>query len=147
MIGVMSAMHEAIKDLTGEMGAATEEVRAGMRTYHRGELWGTPAISVFSRWGKVAAATTATHLIAQFGVDRILFIGVAGTLAGPRNANRPPVRTSMPGRRADSRFIGRKSSVVILIGRVNTCGKGADRRPRGRGSAGFRRLDRMVLSP
>jgi len=33
---------------------------------------------VFSRWGKVAAATTSTHLISEFEVDEIIFSGVSG---------------------------------------------------------------------
>jgi adenosylhomocysteine nucleosidase len=78
LIGIMSAMPEEITSLVEEMGSPTWTVQAGMRTYHRGVLWGTPAILVFSRWGKVAAATTATYLIEHFGVDRILFTGVAG---------------------------------------------------------------------
>jgi hypothetical protein len=42
----------------------------GWRTYHAGPLWGTAVVAVFSRWGKVAAATTATHLIsANLTVD------------------------------------------------------------------------------
>jgi adenosylhomocysteine nucleosidase len=79
MLGIMSAMPEEITDLVAEMGRPTWTVRAGMRLYHRGLLWKQPAILVFSRWGKVAAATTATYLIEHFGVDRILFLGVAGS--------------------------------------------------------------------
>jgi adenosylhomocysteine nucleosidase len=78
MIGIMSAMPEEIADLVAEMGRPTWTMRAGMRTYHRGVLWGQPAIVVCSRWGKVAAATTATCLIEHFAVDHILFTGVAG---------------------------------------------------------------------
>jgi tetratricopeptide (TPR) repeat protein len=37
-----------------------------------------PVVVVFSRWGKVVAATTATHLISDCSVDEILFTGVAG---------------------------------------------------------------------
>src|SRR5438309_652032 len=76
-IGIMSAMREEIDSLLAEM-TDVEVVEAGMRTYHRGRLWGAPAVLVFSRWGKVAAATTTTYLIEHFGVDRILFTGVAG---------------------------------------------------------------------
>ena len=39
----------------------------------------------FSRWGKVAAATTATHLILEFKVDRIVFTGVAGGISPDLN--------------------------------------------------------------
>jgi adenosylhomocysteine nucleosidase len=77
-IGIMSAMPEEIKNLIAAMGAGTEVVRVGMREFHKGTLWGAPVVLVFSRWGKVAAATTVTTLINRFNVDRILFTGVAG---------------------------------------------------------------------
>jgi adenosylhomocysteine nucleosidase len=74
----MAAMQEEIDTLLRELPADSEVVDDGRRTYHSGPLWGTPAVVVFSRWGKVAAATTATHLISDFGVAEILFTGVAG---------------------------------------------------------------------
>jgi len=77
-IGIMAAMQEEIDTLLKELPADSEVVDDGQRTYHSGHLWGTPVVVVFSRWGKVAAATTATHLISDFGVDEILFTGVAG---------------------------------------------------------------------
>ena len=40
-----------------------------------------PVVAVFSRWGKVAAATTATTLIEIFGVEQLIFTGIAGALA------------------------------------------------------------------
>jgi adenosylhomocysteine nucleosidase len=76
-IAIMSAMREEIEELLEELENARAIV-AGMRKYHVGRLWGTPVVLVFSRWGKVAAATTATYLIEHFGVSRILFTGVAG---------------------------------------------------------------------
>jgi nucleoside phosphorylase len=77
-IGIMAAMQEEIDTLLKELPASSEVVDDGQRTYHSGRLWGTPVVVVFSRWGKVAAATTATHLISEFGVGEILFTGVAG---------------------------------------------------------------------
>jgi len=76
-IGIMSAMREEIQCLLGEI-RDPEVSEAGMRTYHKGTLWGTPVVLVFFRWGKVAAATTATYLISHFGVSRMIFTGVAG---------------------------------------------------------------------
>jgi adenosylhomocysteine nucleosidase len=52
------------------------------REFWRGHLHGHEVIAVLSRIGKVAAATTATTLIAHFGVRQIVFTGVAGGL-GP----------------------------------------------------------------
>lgn len=77
-IGIVSAMSEEIDALVAEMDATTAVYHAGRRTYHTGLLWGRPATLVFSRWGKVAAATTATHLITQFGIGQLIFTGVAG---------------------------------------------------------------------
>ena len=77
-IGIMSAMTEENAKLVAEMGDAAEVTEKGLRIYNRGPLWGVPTVVVFSRWGKVAAATTATYLIAEFNVDEIIFTGVAG---------------------------------------------------------------------
>ncbi|MDZ7612994.1 MAG: 5'-methylthioadenosine/adenosylhomocysteine nucleosidase [Flavobacteriaceae bacterium] len=52
----------------------------GMRTYHQGQLFDKEVVLVFSRWGKVAAATTASHLIHDFKVNEIIFTGVAGSV-------------------------------------------------------------------
>jgi adenosylhomocysteine nucleosidase len=74
----MSVMRQEIESLVVAMGATAEVVQARMTTYYKGILWGRPVVLVFSGWGEVAAATTATYLIEQFGVERILFTGVAG---------------------------------------------------------------------
>ena len=52
----------------------------GKRSYYSGWYGGQKFVVVFSRWGKVAAATTATTLIHEFGVTEILFTGVAGAI-------------------------------------------------------------------
>lgn len=78
-IGIMSAMHEEIHLLHEQM-EVENEVLLGMRTYFVGKLYGKEVVVVFSRWGKVAAASTATALIVKFGVDEIIFSGVAGGL-------------------------------------------------------------------
>jgi len=78
-IGIMSAMHEEI-NLLHEQMEVESEVELGMRTYFIGNLWGNDVVVVFSRWGKVAASSTATALIVEFGVDEIIFSGVAGGL-------------------------------------------------------------------
>ena len=79
-IGIMSAMREELSSLVMELGTEDDAVHSGMRTYHRGRLWGVPVVLVFSRWGKVAASSTATQLITNFGVDEIIFTGVAGAV-------------------------------------------------------------------
>jgi adenosylhomocysteine nucleosidase len=76
-VGIMGAMTEEIAAIEKEMGAETA-TEIGKRKYYEGVLWGTPAVLVFSRWGKVAAGTTATCLIMHFNVNAIIFTGAAG---------------------------------------------------------------------
>jgi adenosylhomocysteine nucleosidase len=56
--------------------------QVGGRDVHVGLWHGQPVAAVWSRIGKVAAATTATLLHCRFGVSHIVFTGVAGGL-GP----------------------------------------------------------------
>ncbi len=79
MIGIISAMQEEIQALHDEL---QDEIiyTKGMRTYHKGTLFGKPVVLVFSRWGKVASATTVTQLINDFDIDRIIFTGVGGSI-------------------------------------------------------------------
>ncbi len=76
-IGIIGAIQEEIKLLMEEIEILSEET-IGMRTYYKGNLFGKQVILVYSRCGKVAAASTVTTLIEHFGVDLVLFTGVAG---------------------------------------------------------------------
>lgn len=77
-IGVLGAMPEEVALLVEALGATRRTQARGGRAYHRGQLFGHDAVVVFSRWGKVAAAATATHLLVEYGVRELLFTGVAG---------------------------------------------------------------------
>ncbi len=79
MIGIMAAMPEEIAGLSDLM-TERKVTEAGKRSYLEGKLFGKAVVLVFSRWGKVAASSTATTLINQFKVDKILFTGVAGAV-------------------------------------------------------------------
>lgn len=76
-IGIISAMQEEIEALQILLQVEKKMVK-GMRTYYQGKLFDKKVILVFSRWGKVASATTATQLINDFKVEEIIFTGVAG---------------------------------------------------------------------
>lgn len=76
-LGIMGAMPEEIARFEREMTLERTE-RHGMREYHIGRLCGHEVVVVFSRIGKVAAASTATTLLERFGVEGIIFTGVAG---------------------------------------------------------------------
>ena len=78
-IAIMSAMHEENASIVQEMDVHTEQ-SIGSRTYYSGELMGESVVVVFSHWGKVAAAITATSLINHFDIDEIIFTGVAGAI-------------------------------------------------------------------
>lgn len=76
-IAIMSAMTEENASLFAHMNDVTT-TEAGGRIYHKGDLWGHQVVIVFSHWGKVAAASTVTHLIAAMGIQEVIFTGVAG---------------------------------------------------------------------
>ena len=79
-IAIVSALHEELAAVLELMPDEQQEVIGG-RTFWRGHLHGHDVVAVLSGIGKVAAATTATVLIERFGVQRIVFTGVAGGLA------------------------------------------------------------------
>lgn len=78
-IGIMGAMPEEIDGIARLITGHTQKT-IGMRTYHSGMINNISVVMVFSRWGKVAAATTVSTLIENFGVTEIIFTGVAGAL-------------------------------------------------------------------
>jgi adenosylhomocysteine nucleosidase len=78
-IGIMGAMAEEVSQLRPHLSEVTTEIR-GMREYVSGQLLGKSVTLVFSRWGKVAASSTATTLVERYGVDCLVFTGVAGAL-------------------------------------------------------------------
>lgn len=71
-------MEQELSLLLRDLEPDGEPVTLGMRTYYPGRLWGTEVVLVFSRWGKVAASTSASSLITRFGVKAVIFTGVAG---------------------------------------------------------------------
>lgn len=78
-IGIMGAMIQEVEHLQRTIEQPQRETR-GQRDYVSGHMAGHDVVVVFSRWGKVAAAATATTLIERYDVNLILFTGVAGAL-------------------------------------------------------------------
>ena len=76
---ILSALAAEQHGLIDLLKSPIKRVHAG-RDFWQGELHGQPVVLALSRIGKVAAATTATALIENFGVGRIVFTGVAGGL-------------------------------------------------------------------
>lgn len=79
VIGIMSALHEELAAVLARMPDEQRLSVAG-RDFWRGHWQGHAVVAVLSRIGKVAAATTATVLLERFGVDSLIFTGVAGGL-------------------------------------------------------------------
>ena len=77
---IMTAMQEESAALLEEMDVRNTE-HIGLRDYHTGSLCGQQVVLVFSHWGKVAAAITASCLIGKFEVDELIFTGVAGAIS------------------------------------------------------------------
>ena len=84
LLGIMGAMPEEMNKIIASINNK-EIIESGSRIYYRGKLYGQEVVAVFSRWGKVAAATTATNMILHFDVDRIIFTGVAGAISNELN--------------------------------------------------------------
>ena len=80
-IAIVSALHEELGALLRCMPDEVPVVRGG-REFYVGTLDGHDVVAVLSRVGKVAAATTATLLGTEFGVERAIFTGTAGGLHG-----------------------------------------------------------------
>ena len=79
-IALISAMHEELSAVLARLPDEQKTTVAG-RDFWLGHWHGHQVVAVLSRIGKVAAATTATTLIEHFGVNRMVFTGVAGGLA------------------------------------------------------------------
>lgn len=80
-LGILAAIHDEVDGLIAAMqhdDARATVHRIGMRDYHVGELHGQRCVLVLARMGKVAAAATTVTLIREFGVEEIVFTGLAG---------------------------------------------------------------------
>lgn len=83
-IAIMGAMPEEMDDIISLFNKEESSVKPlstktiGNREYHCFSYCQHEIIVVFSRWGKVAAASTATTLINHFDIDKLIFTGVAG---------------------------------------------------------------------
>ena len=79
MILLLSAMPEEIAALRAGLSSFELESGAG-REFVIGSLGIQPVVLAFSRWGKVAAATTAAHALSRYPIQAVVFTGIAGAL-------------------------------------------------------------------
>ena len=79
LIGIMGAMPEEITGITYLLNNK-HEINLGGRIYYTGTINNFKTVIVFSRWGKVAAASTMATLILKFGITELIFTGVGGAI-------------------------------------------------------------------
>lgn len=84
MIGIIGAMDEEISIIASEM-IDLKEYDINNIKFYKGTIYDIDIVLVKSGIGMVNAAITTTLLFKEFGVDKILFSGVAGSLN--RNIN------------------------------------------------------------
>jgi adenosylhomocysteine nucleosidase len=122
-IGIMGAMSEEIQHIIAEL-SDRQDHETSQRTFHTGQLWGKPVVLVFARWGKVAAATTATTLIHRFGVKEILFTGVAGAVDHALSLGDIVVGKHLYQHDLDARpFFSRHEIPLLGVSALPTCSK------------------------
>ncbi|HEU4789184.1 MAG TPA: 5'-methylthioadenosine/adenosylhomocysteine nucleosidase [Flavobacterium sp.] len=118
-IGILGAMPEEITGIVGLLKNKQEVVK-GMRTYYVGTINNIEVVVVFSRWGKVASATTVTHLIVEFGITELFFTGVAGAINPDLNIGDIVIASSLIQHDLDARPIMDRFEIPLL-GKTNLC--------------------------
>jgi adenosylhomocysteine nucleosidase len=112
-IGILGAMPEEINGIVALLKDKTEVVK-GMRTYYLGTINNIDVVVVFSRWGKVASATTVTHLIVEFGITQLFFTGVAGAIHPNLNIGDIVIADSLIQHDLDARPIMERFEIPLL---------------------------------
>lgn len=80
-IGIIGAMREEIEPLIN-IYKNYESIEIGGNTFYKINYKDSVIIIAYSRIGKVHSAITACSMIIKFGVECIIFSGVAGALSG-----------------------------------------------------------------
>jgi adenosylhomocysteine nucleosidase len=80
IIGIIAAMEEELEILLSEMSLEEKKVKANM-TFNKGKLWGKDVVAVVCGIGKVNAAICTQILASEFGVDKVINVGVAGGIS------------------------------------------------------------------
>jgi len=77
MIGILCAMVEELEPILDYMNVK-EKINHANNVFYIAEFESKSIVLAYSKIGKVNAALTATIMIEKFGVERLLFSGVAG---------------------------------------------------------------------
>ena len=79
-IGIIGAMQVEIENLKPSITNASTETISGVE-FIKGDIGGIPVVAAVSGIGKVFAAICTEIMAIHFGVDHVINIGVAGSLA------------------------------------------------------------------
>jgi adenosylhomocysteine nucleosidase len=111
-IGIMGAMIEEVALLKQDLqDICVEEI--GGRSYYHGKLYGADVVLVFSRWGKVASATTVTTLITRYNIDQLIFTGIAGAVSPNLNIGDIVIGESLYQHDMDARPIFKQHEIPL----------------------------------
>ena len=83
-IGILGAMLQEV-ELIKELMVINDISSIANRVYYQGTIGKHEVVLTFSRWGKVASSSTTTTLINTFGVEFVIFTGVAGAVSQELN--------------------------------------------------------------
>jgi adenosylhomocysteine nucleosidase len=110
-LGLIGAMDEEIELLIQQMENQNEAEHAGIR-YREGLMFGKEVVVCRSGVGKVNAAVCTQLLIDRFGVDAVIFTGVAGALDPELNIGDIVVSTESMQHDMDVTALGFERGVI-----------------------------------
>ena len=79
-IGIMGAMREEIEPILELVDEVKTEIDYASNKYYEAKYNNQELIIAYSKIGKVNSALTAATMIEKFGIDIMLFSGVAGAI-------------------------------------------------------------------
>ena len=79
IIGIMGAMPDEVDQLCARLENVTRETYAGVE-YHCGTLQGKQVVVCCAGMGKANAASTVQVLCTKYGIDKLIFSGIAGNM-------------------------------------------------------------------
>ena len=80
IIGIMGAMREEIEPILELVDEIDGEVDYGGNKYYKARYDNIDLVIAYSKIGKVNSALTASTMIEKFGIEMLLFSGVAGAI-------------------------------------------------------------------
>jgi len=112
-IGILGAMAQEIDEVKTLLhNVKTREIAD--RVFHLGTISGNECVIAFSKWGKVAATMTSAIMINEFKVDKLIFIGTAGSISHDLNIGDVVVAQRLVQHDIDSRPFQKKFEIPLI---------------------------------